>query len=61
MRRLTDGYDFTLDWSPDSRWIVFLPQWQGHMELFIVRSDGSGVTRLTHNGADKDGPRWQPY
>ncbi len=60
VRRLTDGYDFKPDWSPDSRWIVFLRQWQGQMELFIVRSDGSGVTQLTDHGADK-GPRWRPY
>ncbi len=60
VRRLTDGYDFKPDWSPASRWIVFLRQWQGHMELFIVRSDGNGVTQLTDDGADKDGPRWRP-
>lgn len=33
----------------------------GHMELFIVRSDGGGVTQLTDDGAGKDGPRWRPY
>lgn len=31
------------------------------MELLIVRSDGSGMTQLADDGADKDGPRWQPY
>ena len=60
VHRLTDGYDFKPDWSPDSRWIVFLRKWQGHTELFIARSDGGGVTQVTGDGADKDGPRWRP-
>ena len=61
VRRLIGGSDFKPEWSPDSRRIVFLRHWQGHTELFIVRSDGSGVTQLTDDGADKDGPRWRPY
>ena len=38
VRRPADGHDFKPDWSPDNRWIVFLRQWQGHMELFNVGS-----------------------
>jgi Tol biopolymer transport system component len=60
--------------SPDGRWVVFtskragfsaeeisLPrQPQPYGDLFAVRVDGSGLTRLTHNGFEEGTPAWGP-
>jgi Tol biopolymer transport system component len=60
--------------SPDGRWVVFtskragfsaeeasLPrQPQPYGDLFAVRLDGSGLTRLTHNGFEEGTPAWGP-
>jgi Tol biopolymer transport system component len=60
--------------SPDGRWIVFTSkragfsteevsstgQPQPYGDLFIVRSDGTGMLRLTHNGFEEGTPAWGP-
>jgi len=58
--------------SPDDRWIVFTSQRAGfsaetvslprqpqpYGELFIIRIDGTRLTRLTHNGFEEGTPAW---
>jgi Tol biopolymer transport system component len=58
--------------SPDGNWIVFASQRAGYSaeevsmprqpqpygELFIVRVDGTGLIRLTHNGTEEGTPAW---
>ena len=58
--------------SPDSKWIVFTSQRAGYSaeeislpsqpqpygDLFIVRTDGTGLRRLTHNGFEEGTPAW---
>jgi Tol biopolymer transport system component len=60
--------------APDGKWIVFtsrragysaeeisLPdQPQPYGDLFIVRLDGTGLLRLTHNGFEEGTPAWGP-
>jgi Tol biopolymer transport system component len=60
--------------SPDGSWVVFtskragysaeeisLPhQPQPYGDLFAVRLDGTGLTRLTHNGFEEGTPAWGP-
>jgi Tol biopolymer transport system component len=60
--------------APDGRWIVFtsrragysaeeisLPdQPQPYGDLFVVRLDGTGLLRLTHNGFEEGTPAWGP-
>ncbi len=58
--RVTRGYDFQADWSPDGSWIAFLGKRQGHTQLFAVHPDGSDLTQLTADAGDKDQPRWRP-
>jgi len=58
--RVTRGYDFQADWSPGGSWIVFLGKRRGHTQLFVVRPDGSDLTQLTSEAADKDRPTWRP-
>lgn len=58
--------------SPCSQWVVFTSQRAGYSaeeislprqpqpygSLFMVRIDGSGLTRLTHNGFEEGTPDW---
>lgn len=60
--------------SPDGKWVVFTsqragysaeevslpPQPQPYGDLFVVRVDGSGLTRLTHTALEEGTPEWGP-
>jgi TolB protein len=60
-RRLDVGIgDGIPDWSPDGHWIAFKRDVGTSMDLFVMRPDGTGVTRLTLDGIEKDWPRWRP-
>ena len=47
--RLTDNdvEDDDPDWSPDGGRIAFSSYRDGNREIYVMNSDGSGVTRLT--------------
>lgn len=58
-RRLADGWDPV--WSPDGQMLAFVSERDGNTDLFLVRADGSGQTRLTtHPGTDTR-PLWMPF
>lgn len=58
--------------SPDAKWIVFTSQRAGYSaeevslpnqpqqygDLFVIRTDGSDLIRLTHNGFEEGTPAW---
>lgn len=60
--------------SPDGQWIVFTSGYAGTSaeavslprtdeafgELFVIRLDGTHLTRLTHNGSSDGTPAWGP-
>lgn len=57
------------DWSPTGRRFVFerdaggIPggaPGQADAEIWVMRADGSGATRLTRNDVLDDGPAWSP-
>lgn len=57
---LTDGksLDDQPAWSPDGKYLVFVSERAGDPDLYLMRADGSGPTRLTRaEGADWL-PRW---
>jgi TolB protein len=61
-RPLTDGThgDEAPAWSPDGRYLAFTSDRAGDTELYLMRADGTGQTRLTRaKGADWL-PRWVP-
>ncbi len=37
-------------WSPDGKWIAYVADETGEDEIFIVKPDGTGKTKLTDNG-----------
>ena len=46
-------------WSPDGTAIAFAGTFEVPSDLFLVNSDGSGLSRLSSDGEDGS-PAWQP-
>lgn len=55
-----DAFGYSPAWSPDGRRIAFASNHESrYMQIYIVRSDGSGLRRITFDEtADHDGPVW---
>ena len=47
-------------WSPDGTRIAFASNVAGNLDIWVVRSDGSGLARLTTDPADDMMPAWSP-
>ena len=75
LRKLLDGARHNHPhFSPDEKWVVFASSYAGTSveavslprtdepfgELFMIRPDGTGLTRLTHNGFSEGTPDWGP-
>ena len=52
-----DYLDFDPVWSPDGRRIAFYSERDGNREIYVMNSDGSNVTRVTHR---PDSVEWDP-
>jgi Tol biopolymer transport system component len=55
------GEGWQVDWSPDGRSILFTSHRDhpdNYTDIYVMRPDGSGVKRLTHNRAYT--PAWSP-
>ena len=63
VRRLTNhaAFDAVPVWSPDGSAIVFVSDRDGTQDLYLIRPDGTGLSRLTAGaGVTKDASRWAP-
>ncbi len=47
-------------WSPDGRFIAFSSSRDGKSQIYIMRSDGSGVRKLTYLRGGGHEPSWSP-
>ena len=61
-RVLTDLPNGALDpaWSPDGSWLGFAGRDGYAIEMYAIRPDGTGVTRLTGEGQLARSPAWSP-
>ncbi|QQR44890.1 PD40 domain-containing protein [Myxococcus xanthus] len=59
---LTDGKhrDDMPAWSPDGKYLAFVSERQGDTDVYLMRADGSGQTRLTTAKGPDWLPRWAP-
>lgn len=55
---LPPGDNNQAGWSPDGAWLVFRNENGGQADLFIIKPDGSSLTRLTNDGFDESDPSW---
>jgi Tol biopolymer transport system component len=47
-------------WSPDGTKIVFARRSEKGVQIFVMNTNGSGVTRLTNGPGRNDLPEWSP-
>lgn len=47
-------------WSPDGEWIAFFTNFDGALDIYKVRPDGSELTRLTADASNNFMPDWSP-
>jgi Tol biopolymer transport system component len=59
-RRLVDG-GVRPNWSRDGKWIAFEKGSGEGIEIYAIHPNGSGLTRLTSDGANKWDPAWAPW
>lgn len=57
---LTDGQrrDDMPAWSPDGKYLAFVSEREGNTDVYLMRADGSGQTRLTTAKEPDWLPRW---
>jgi len=47
-------------WSPDGEWIAFQSHRDGNAEIYVIRSNGSQLRRVTRDPANDWEPVWRP-
>ncbi|MGH9557776.1 MAG: TolB family protein, partial [Bryobacteraceae bacterium] len=62
IKMLTDGHtDNFPDWSPNGDWIAFTSNREDRdYEIYKIRVDGTGLTRLTHLPGNDGHSTWSP-
>jgi TolB protein len=54
------GRNFLEGWAPDGSRVVFTNEYDGGTDVYTVRPDGTGLTRLTTDPYQDLYPRWSP-
>jgi TolB protein len=53
-------HDTSPVFSPDGKRIAFVATSDGNAEIYLMKSDGTGLFRLTHTKADESAPQFSP-
>lgn len=61
-RTLVEGTwnNFSLNWSPDGKFIVYLSNRSGNVDLWVVPAQGGEPRQLTDFPTDENNPQWSP-
>jgi Tol biopolymer transport system component len=60
-RQLTQALtDIAPEGSPDGKQVAFMSLRSGNWDVYVVNTDGTGLTQLTTNGAQDGLPTWSP-
>ncbi len=54
-----EGFKTDLVWSPIGNWIAFTSNVEGNYDIYLIRSDGTGLTRVTKSNVDEYAPAWR--
>jgi Tol biopolymer transport system component len=54
------GDDSMPEWSPSGDELAFARHYRGRSDIYVVRSDGSGLRRLTRHAGQHSWPAWSP-
>jgi hypothetical protein len=57
---LTSGDDSQPAWSWDGQWLAFIRREGNNQDLYVIRSDGSNLVRLTDTPTPEVSPAWGP-
>ncbi|SVD32360.1 uncharacterized protein METZ01_LOCUS385214, partial [marine metagenome] len=62
VRQLTNNTaeDWSPNWSPDGRSLVFASNRHGNFDIFVMRADGSEVSQVTDSPQVDWYPNWSP-
>jgi TolB protein len=52
------GMNLYPGWSPSGKQLVFVSDMHGQSDLYIILADGSGIFRVTDDGAVEQSPDW---
>ncbi len=60
---LTDGSGINLGpaWLPNADWIAFESDRTGNYEIYLIKSDGTGLEQITHEVSSSTNPAWRLF
>jgi TolB protein len=56
----TSADDYMPEWSPSGGELAFARRYRGRTDIYVIRSDGAGLRRLTRQAGQHTWPAWSP-
>ncbi len=53
------GHNFRPAWSPNTNWLAFESNRSTNYEIYLIKSDGTGLIQITHDAASFTDPAWR--